>query len=51
MLDDTPIQEVKNPTFLGLTIDNRLSWDDYVNTLSNKLTSGNFALYRMSKVF
>lgn len=33
-----------------LSIDNHFSWDDYVNTLSNKQTSGIFALYRMSTV-
>ena len=36
--------------FLGLVIDNNLSWDTHVNTVANKITSGIFALYKMSKL-
>lgn len=42
--------EVTTTVFLELTIDNNLSWDTNVNIVANKITSGIFSLYKMSKL-
>ncbi len=49
-LINNKISEVDHTKFLGLTIDNHLSWDIHIENLSKKLTSGIFALYNMAKI-
>ena len=38
-IDSTPIPEVTSTKFLGVTIDNRLSWKQHINDLHKKLKS------------
>lgn len=49
-VDNCEIKEVTNTQFLGLTIDNHLSWDLHVNKVAKKVTSGLFALNKMSRL-
>ena len=38
-INETPIPEVSSTKFLGVTIDNRLSWTPHINDLHKKLKS------------
>lgn len=44
------LDEVNNIKFLGLVVDNRLSWDGHVNYICSKIASGIYALKRMSYI-
>jgi len=49
-LDGIGINIVEKTKFLGLYIDNRLSWNYHIDHVANKISSGLFALYRLSKI-
>ena len=44
------IQQVNNTNFLGVTIDNNLTWDLHIDKIYNKITSGLFIMRRMSAI-
>ena len=46
-INETPIPEVSSTKFLGVTIDNRLSWIPHINDLHKKLKSATCMLKRM----
>ena len=46
-INETPIPEVSSTKFLGVTIDNRLSWTPHINDLHKKLKSATGMLKRM----
>ena len=46
-MSNTIIRRIKFVQFLGLHIDERLDWQEYINTCKNKLTS---ALYVINKI-
>ena len=46
-INETPIPEVSSTKFLGVTIDNRLSWIPHINHLHKKLKSATGMLKRM----
>ena len=46
-INETPIPEVSSTKFLGVTIDNRLSWIPHINDLHKKLKSATGMLKRM----
>ncbi len=48
-IDSVDIQIVENTKFLGLHIDNKLSWNHHIDHVANRISSGLFALYRLSK--
>lgn len=48
--DHTSLSQVPSTKFLGLHIDNDLSWKSHVDYLSSKLSSLCFALYRLREV-
>uniref|UniRef100_A0A1B6LTV8 Reverse transcriptase domain-containing protein n=1 Tax=Graphocephala atropunctata TaxID=36148 RepID=A0A1B6LTV8_9HEMI len=48
-LDGTKIEEVSETKFLGLVVDNNLSWDQHVDYVAKKVSSGLFALYKLAK--
>lgn len=48
--DHESLRQVASAKFLGLYIDNDLSWKSHVNYLSSKLSSLCFALYRLREV-
>lgn len=48
-LDGVEIERVESTKFLGLHIDNKLSWNFHIDHVANKISSGLFALYRLSK--
>ena len=43
------IKQVSETKFLGITIDNKLSWDTHINKLSKKLSCATGILNRISK--
>lgn len=47
-IDNESIPESENTKFLGLYIDENLSWDVHVNHIINKINSGIYALKRMT---
>ena len=48
-IDGTIVEEAKNHKVLGLTIDNNLSWSDYISTLSNNISKKIFQLSKIKK--
>ena len=38
MIDDETIDEVKNTKFLGVIIDNKLTWKDHINYVAGKVS-------------
>ena len=40
MIDGTKIEEVKKTKFLGVIIDNKLSWKDHVAHVASKVSRG-----------
>lgn len=46
-IEQTQLEEVKQTKFLGLIIDNKLSWDFHVDSVARKMSSGLFALYKL----
>jgi hypothetical protein len=44
------IDQVDQTKFLGLIVDENLSWDDHINYVVKKLSSGIYALRQMSRV-
>lgn len=49
-LDNDQIQQVNSAKFLGLVIDENLSWDKHVENILHRISSGIFALRRMAAV-
>lgn len=45
--NNTSLQQQKNTTFLGITIDHHLSWGDHIDTLCAKLSSKNYAILQL----
>lgn len=43
------VQEVQNTKFLGLCIDNDLSWKSHVEILSSRINQFSYALYMLAK--
>lgn len=43
------IEETDNTKFLGLSLDNKLTWKSQVDTICNKLNRFSYALYNLSK--
>lgn len=48
--DGKSIEQVTDTKFLGIFVDNDLSWEAHINNLCTKLSSVCFALYRLSQV-
>lgn len=46
-IEDYSVEQLTDTKFLGLIIDNNLSWDEHVKFVSKKLSSGLYALRRM----
>lgn len=49
-IDNNIIQSTNHTKFLGLVIDNHLSWNNHVSYLSKKISSALFLLRRMSQI-
>ncbi len=49
MLGDSILEEINSTKFLGIYLDQRLSWETHVNTLCSKIASNIFALNKLSK--
>ena len=49
-IENEELLQVHSTKFLGLFIDENLSWDDHVNNVIRKTSSGIFALRQMSKL-
>lgn len=47
-INNSEINTVNVTTFLGIEIDNNLSWDDHVQKVTSKISTGLYILYRMS---
>ncbi len=48
-IEGIELKKVENTKFLGLHMDSKLSWDYHIDQVANRISSGLFALYRMSK--
>lgn len=46
----TKIEEMETMKFLGLYIDNNISWKSHIEHICNRLNQYSYALYRLSKV-
>jgi hypothetical protein len=49
MIDDVVIEEVGFTKFLGMLVDNELTWTDHVDSVCKKVSSALFLLRRLSK--
>lgn len=49
-LNDHIIQSVEHAKFLGLIIDDQLSWKFHINSIKSKINSATFALKRLSHI-
>lgn len=49
LINDKPIIEEDNVQFLGVRLDNRLSWNPHIETLEAKLSSAIFTLRQISR--
>lgn len=49
MLSDTLLEEVYSTKFLGIQIDKQLTWEDHINNVCSKISSGIYALRILSK--
>lgn len=50
IIDDQILEQTSTTKFLGLIIDEHLTWDAHINHVLKKISNGIFALYRMSKI-
>lgn len=48
-MNNTELKQVHTTKFLGLYIDNNLSWDSHVSHVAKRVALGNFVLYRLSR--
>lgn len=49
-IEGKSIQQVDSTKFLGVSIDNALSWESHINNLSKQLTSVCYAIYRLRQI-
>ena len=49
MLDETEIEQVYSTKFLGIYVDQGLTWDCHVDSVCSKLASGIYVLRQLSK--
>lgn len=47
-VEDNKIEQLKIIKFLGINVDNNLSWDGHIEKIANKMSSGLYILRRMS---
>ncbi len=47
-MDGTKIEELEKTKFLGLIVDSNLNWNDHVKSILKKISSGLYAVKRMS---
>lgn len=50
MLENKQIKEITSTKFLGLVIDSSLGWGLHVDAVAKKVSSGLYALYKLSKL-
>ena len=46
-IDDTVIEQVNNTKFLGVIINNKLTWDEHIKTIYNKVSKSIGIIYRI----
>ncbi|ELT89375.1 hypothetical protein CAPTEDRAFT_197993 [Capitella teleta] len=49
-INNTNISQVKESTFLGITIDQKLTFQPHIKKITNKISSGLFALHQVKNV-
>ena len=49
MLNDNPLDEVNYIKFLGMYVDKSLTWNEQINMICNKISSGIYVLRMLSK--
>lgn len=49
MLSDTLLEEVNSTKFLGIYLDQRLTWEDHIDNVCSKISAGVYALRSLSK--
>ena len=49
-MDGTPLDQVKSTTFLGVTINDKLTWEDHKQLVYNKICKTLGILYKCKKV-
>lgn len=50
VINNTQLNRVKNITYLGLEIDNKLNWNQHINHVKSKINSTSYALRRLSYI-
>ena len=50
-MDNNQIEQVSVFNFLGIILDENLSWKNYTKTMANKISRGTVTLYRLKSVF
>ena len=48
-IKDVPIQQVDTYKYLGVTINNKLTWDDHLEVVAKKVRQRMFSLYKLNK--